>query len=107
MTERWEADADGILIFVSASAVLSKILHALLLFSKKCRIHFSFDPSKAPGVRPWTGRVKQMCQQCSTPLSSALTFLTLYPSLKKRKRILALRSLDFGGAMQRRGGSSV
>jgi Family of unknown function (DUF6535) len=29
MTERWEADADGILIFVSASTVLSKILHAL------------------------------------------------------------------------------
>ena len=32
MTERWEADADGILIFVSASAVLSKILHVLTTY---------------------------------------------------------------------------
>ena len=62
-------------------------MRTLLLFSKKCGIDFSFDLPKVPSVRPWTGHVKKMCQQCSTSLSPlpssvlhALTFAVKCPS---------------------------
>ena len=52
--ERWSLRTFTIIMWFP-----TPVMTTLLLFSKKCEIHFLFNSPKAPSVRTWTGCVKK------------------------------------------------